>query len=113
MLADHLRRTGGRPFRDRLIDDATERVVIPDGGYVDHRRRNVRTDVGRSIYDKTRNVAGLVINRTANVSPYVSTAMVYVSSIWNYDTLGRVVDQTVTKGPTTSPTQVVRQHLQY
>lgn len=56
---------------------------------------------------QTRNVAGLVIKRRTDVG----TSMGYVESNWMYDKLGRVVDQTVQKGPGT--TTVAKQTLTY
>ncbi|MBX3159707.1 MAG: hypothetical protein KF773_27300 [Deltaproteobacteria bacterium] len=60
-----------------------------------------------NIATQTRNVAGLVTKRRTNTTG----AMTFVESNWTYDKLGRVVDQTVQKGP--GPTQVARQSLTY
>ena len=56
---------------------------------------------------QTRNVAGLVTKRRTDLTG----PMTFIESNWNYDTLGRVVDQTVQQN--LAPTQVAKQALQY
>ncbi|HUQ01613.1 MAG TPA: toxin TcdB middle/N-terminal domain-containing protein [Kofleriaceae bacterium] len=87
----------------------SQTIVDPRGlpAWINVYNRSNTSATVQTVAEQTRNVAGLVMKRRTNVN----TAMGYVESNWTYDQLGRVVDQTIQKGP--SAMTVAKQTLTY
>ena len=100
-----------RTYHDPLTTSTVSEVDYDQRGLPKSVSISVNNGItfGPPIYE-TRNVAGLV--RLRNVFYPNGSPMEYAHSQWTYDVLGRVTDQTVSRGPS-AQTQVARQQLTY